>query len=80
MERGHFANPYAPKSVEKPAPILGGTCSTNAPKDIRVLRLLELTNANRRIPNAITAIAETKCPHIQTEFPQNFLALGANDC
>ena len=80
MDCGHFANPYAPKLVEKPAPIPGTKSSTNAPLDGRVLRLLELTTANRRIPNAITAVAGAKCPHIQTEFSENFLALNANDC
>ena len=80
MDCGHFANPYAPKLVEKPAPILGTTSSTYAPLDGRVLRLLELSNANRRILTAMTAVAGAKCALIQTEFSQNFLALGANDC
>ena len=80
MDCGHFANPYPPKLVEKPAPILGTTSSTYAPLDGRVLRLLELSNANRRIPTAITAVAGVKCPHTQTEFSENFLALDANDC
>lgn len=80
MDCGHFANPYAPRLVEKPATILGTTSSTYAPLDYRVLRLLKQSDANRRISTAMTSVAGAKCAHIQTEFSQNFLALSANDC
>ena len=42
--------------------------------------VLTAVRTTAAVRTAITAVAGVKCPHTQTEFSENFLALDANDC
>jgi len=80
MDRGHFANLYAPKSVEKPALVLGTASSAHTPRDDRALRSVSLNSVNLRITTIMKMVVWTEYPLAQLGFSKNFLALGPNGC
>ena len=80
MDRAHFANPCAVKSVETPIPVLGCASLVNALLESCVSRSVRLSNAIRHILVAIKLVVSAEYPVAQLGCSKNFLALGTNGC
>ena len=80
MDRAHFANPCAVKSIEIPIPVLGCASLVNALPDGCFPRSVRLSNAICRILVAIKLAVSAEYPVAQLGCSKNFLALVTNGC
>lgn len=80
MDRAHFANPCAVKSIEIPIPVLGCASLVNALPDGCFPRSVRLSNAICRILGAIKLAVSAEYLVAQVGCSKNFLALGTNGC